>query len=101
MALLNEADKQLVADTIARIERETDAELVTVLAPQADDYLYISILWAALFALILPGVVNYIGSWWSANTLLMVQWGLFVVLNLLFRMPKLTMLLVPKPVRHW
>src|SRR5690606_19202107 len=35
------------------------------------------------------------------NTLLMVQWGLFVVLNLLFRMPKLTMLLVPKPVRHW
>ena len=101
MALLTDAEKQQVADAIARVERHTDAELVTVLAPQADDYLYISILWAALIALIVPGVIHYITGWWGANQLLTIQWGLFIVLALLFRIPKLLMLLVPKSVRYW
>src|SRR5690606_34741471 len=101
MALLTEAEKKRVADTIARIERETDAELVTVLAPRADDYVYISVLWAALIALVVPGLINYLAGWWSAYHLLLVQWGAFIVLGLLFRIPAITSRLVPRSVRYW
>src|SRR5690606_2450926 len=101
MALLTEAEKKRVADTIARIERETDAELVTVLAPRADDYVYISVLWAALIALVVPGLINYLAGWWSAYHLLLVRWGAFIVLGLLFRIPAITSRLVPRSVRYW
>lgn len=101
MALLTEAEKRQVAETISRIERGTDAELVTVLAPRADDYLYISVLWAALVALVVPGLLNYLAGWWDASVLLLVQWGTFVVLGLLFRIPAITTRLVPRSVRYW
>ncbi len=101
MALLTEAEKRQVADTISRIERETDAELVTVLAPRADDYVYISVLWAALIALVVPGLFNYLAGWWNTSEILSVQWGTFVVLGLLFRIPAITSRLVPRSVRYW
>jgi len=101
MALLTEAEKRQVADTISRIERETDAELVTVLAPRADDYVYISVLWAALIALVVPGLLNYLAGWWNTSEILSVQWGTFVVLGLLFRIPAITSRLVPRSVRYW
>ena len=46
--LLNEENQKRVARAIAAIERDTDAEVVTVLARQADDYRYIPMMWAAL-----------------------------------------------------
>ena len=53
MTLLSESELQQVAEAIERVERSTDAELVTVLAAQADDYHYIPLLWAGLIALLL------------------------------------------------
>jgi putative membrane protein len=38
MALLSEFEQRQVAEAIARVEQQTDAELVTVLAARADDY---------------------------------------------------------------
>ncbi|MEE4464049.1 hypothetical protein V2S84_18380, partial [Azotobacter chroococcum] len=63
MTLLTESEQRQVAAAIERIERETDAELVTVLAARADDYTYISLLWAGLLALLLPGALNLVGNW--------------------------------------
>ena len=48
MALLSEFEQRQVAEAIARVEQQTDAELVTVLAARADDYAYIPLLWACL-----------------------------------------------------
>jgi len=101
MALLTEHEQRKVAEAIARVERDTDAELVTVLAARADDYAYIPLLWASLLALVLPGVVHYLTGWLTLRSLLMVQWGLFIVLCLLFRLPRITTHLVPPRVRHW
>src|SRR5690606_20527045 len=53
MCLLSEEEQRQVAEAIARVERETDAELVTVLAARADDYHYIPLLWAGILALLL------------------------------------------------
>ena len=101
MTLLTESEQRQVAAAIERIERETDAELVTVLAARADDYTYISLLWAGLLALLLPGALNLVGNWLGAGQLLLVQWATFILASLLFRLPALTTRLVPRPVRHW
>jgi putative membrane protein len=101
MALLTEHEQRQVAEAIARGERQTDAELVTVLAARADDYAYIPLLWASLIALVVPGVVHYISGYLSMYTLLLAQWATFIVLCLVFRLPKVTTRLIPRSVRHW
>lgn len=101
MTLLNESAQQQVAAAIAKVERDTDAELVTVLAPRADDYTYIPLLWAGLIALLVPGIINYYPGWLSAHQLLLGQWLTFIVVGLIFRLPAITTRLVPRPVRHW
>ncbi len=101
MALLNESEQRQVAAAINAVERETDAELVTVLAARADDYTYIPLLWASLLALLVPGALNYFGGWLSAQELLLVQWLSFAGLSLLLRIPALTSRLIPRAVCHW
>ena len=101
MALLSEHEQEQVAAAITRVERETEAELVTVLAARADDYAYIPLLWAGLLALVVPGALNVFFGWWGAHSLLLVQWGIFVLLSLLFRLPGITTRLIPRSVRHW
>jgi putative membrane protein len=95
MALLTEHEQRKVAEAIARVERDTDAELVTVLAARADDYAYIPL------ALVVPGIVHYLTGWLTMHSLLLVQWISFIVLCLVFRIPKITTHLVPRSVRHW
>lgn len=101
MSLLTESEQQQVAAAITAVERETDAEVVTVLAARADDYTYIPLLWAAVLALLVPGAANYLGGWWGPEALLMVQWLVFIALTLLFRWPALTTRLIPRSVREW
>ncbi|MDH0801394.1 MULTISPECIES: TPM domain-containing protein [Pseudomonas] len=101
MALLTEHEQRQVAEAIARVEKTTDAELVTVLAARADDYAYIPLLWASLIALVVPGVVHYLSGYLTMYTLLVAQWVTFIVLCLVFRLPKVTTRLIPRSVRHW
>lgn len=101
MTLLSESELQQVAAAIEQVERNTDAELVTVLAAQADDYRYIPLLWASLIALLLPGALLFFSGWLGAWQLLLVQWATFIVLAVLFRMPALTSRLIPRSVRCW
>ena len=101
MTLLTEPELQQVAEAIERVERDTDAELVTVLAAQADDYRYIPLLWASLLALLLPGALLFFTGWLAAWQLLLVQWLTFIVLAAIFRLPSLTSRLIPRSVRHW
>ncbi|MCK8682343.1 TPM domain-containing protein [Pseudomonas umsongensis] len=101
MALLTEHEQRKVAEAIARVERDTDAELVTVLAARADDYVYVPLLWASLLALVLPGIVHYLTGWLTLHSLLLVQWITFIVLCLVLRIPRITTYLVPRSVRHW
>ena len=101
MALLTEHEQRQVAEAIARVEKNTDAELVTVLAARADDYAYIPLLWASLIALVVPGVVHYLSGYLTMYTLLLAQWVTFIVLCLVFRLPRVTTRLIPRSVRHW
>lgn len=101
MTLLTDKEQQQVAEAIAEVERETDAELVTVLASASDNYAYIPLLWAGIIALLIPGAVNYFTGSLGADWLLVVQWATFIVFCLLFRFPGVGHHLIPAPVRFW
>ncbi|MAR89603.1 MAG: hypothetical protein SV765_14790 [Pseudomonadota bacterium] len=101
MTLLNDAELETIANSIAEVERTTDAELVMVLARQADNYLYIPTLYAALVALLAPLVLKLTPLWLTAEDLLLMQWINFIVLAIVFRLPAVTMALVPKHIKYW
>ncbi|PVY78438.1 putative membrane protein [Tamilnaduibacter salinus] len=101
MTLLSKSDQEAVTAAINEVERETDAELVTVLTAQSDNYSYIPLVWAGILALLVPGMANYLGSWLSADMLLLVQWSTFILLSLLFRIPAINTRLIPWQVRQW
>lgn len=100
MGLLNDAERDKVAEAIARVERDTDAELVTVLARRADDYTYIPLLWAGLIALLLPSALLFFTAS-HVGTLVLTQWAAFAILATIFRRPQVTTYLIPRAVRHW
>lgn len=101
MTLLSKSDQKAVTAAINDVERETDAELVTVLTAQSDNYAYIPLVWAGILALLVPGIANYFGGWFGADILLLVQWGAFILISLLFRMPGINACLIPRQVRYW
>ena len=101
MSLLTEDEQKQVAPAIEAVERQTDAELVTVLAASADDYAYVPLIWAGLVALLLPGLINFYPGWLNANELLLTQIATFIAVALLCRLPAVTSRLVPGAVRHW
>ncbi len=100
MTLLNKDEQQRVAHAIETVERQTDAELVTVLATSADDYTYVPLIWAGVIALLVPGLINLLTGWLNANHLLLVQVVTIIVVALLCRLPGVTTRLVPVRVRH-
>ena len=101
MALLTPQQQQQVADAVTRAEQRTDAEIVTMLAPRADDYSYIPLLWASLIALVVPALVHFLIGGLQIYGLLMLQWACFVFLSLIFRLPAITTRLIPPRIRHW
>ena len=101
MALLTLEQQRQVEEAVSRAEQRTDAEIVTVLAPRADDYSYIPLLWASLMALLVPAVVHFLIGGVDTYSLLMLQWASFVFLSLIFRIPAITTRLIPPRVRHW
>ncbi|MFN2360432.1 MAG: TPM domain-containing protein [Marinobacter sp.] len=101
MTLLTDKEQQQVASAIADVERETDAELVTVLADASDSYSYIPLLWAGVVALLIPGSINYFTGSLGADWLLLAQWATFIILCLLFQFPGVGHHLIPKQVRFW
>jgi len=101
MTLLNEEEQRQVAEAIRRVEKRTDAELVTVLATRADDYAYAPLIWAGMVALLVPGLINYLPGWLDANQLLLTQVCTFIVVALICRLPFISVHLVPASVRHW
>ncbi len=101
MSLLKNPDQDCVAAAIAEVEKQTDAELVTVLARRADSYYFIPSLWAAMIALLTPVVLSLSPFWLSAMDLLIAQWLVFVVLALLFRIPFITIRMIPRWVAQW
>ncbi|CAM3068875.1 TPM domain-containing protein [Pseudomonas plecoglossicida] len=101
MTPLDQYQQRQVAEAIARVERRTDAQLVTVLARRADDYAYLPLFWAAVLALAVPGVVQGLLGWPGVRGLLVANVLLFIAFCLLLRSPRLAAALIPATLRRW
>ncbi|MFJ4155932.1 TPM domain-containing protein [Pseudomonas sp. NPDC089752] len=101
MTPLNEYEQRQIAEAIARVERRTDAELVTVLARRADDYAYLPLFCAAVLALAIPGLLQWLLGWPGARGLLVANVLLFVGLCMVLRQPRMATWLIPAALRRW
>jgi len=100
MAFLTDADRERIADAVTAAETKTTGEFVTVLAREADDYMYIPTLVAAAIVFLISGIVLLAPIELYATDFFAGQLAGLIVLTLLFRWPPLKMRLVPRTVRH-
>lgn len=99
MAFLTDDEKQQLRTAIADAESVTTAELVTVIADRSDHYHYIPLLWAALLALLLPGINLLLAQPLSLLPLYQLQVLIFFIAALVFQIPWLKYRLIPQSVR--
>lgn len=99
MSFLNEHDKQRILAAVENAENQSSGEFVTVIARQADQYLYIPTLWAAILSLLTPALVMTVHSGLDYQYVYVIQLCTFFVLSALFRWQFITLRLIPKSVK--
>ena len=91
---LSAADHARIAATIAAAEADTAGEIYVVVARQADDYVLVPVLWAALLALLIPWPLH-LATDLSTTTILLIQGAGFIVAASLLAHPRLRPKTVP------
>ena len=99
MSLIGEQERNEIADAIAEVERNTNAELVTVIAARSDDYVHHAMAWAAIAALLLSAPLAFVHP--DVVVVLSVQLALFCALVLIFRIPAVAQRLIPRHIGQW
>ena len=99
MAFLTERERQQIAAAIAAAEHRTQGELVTVITRCSDDYRYIPLLWAALLALLVPGVLSVFENPLPGDMAYLAQICTFLGAAALFNWLPLKMRLIPGNVK--
>jgi putative membrane protein len=92
-------ERELIEEAVKAAERQSSAEIVTVIARSSDDYLFIPLLWAALGALFVPAVSMTFWPEFPMFQLYMVQLLLFLLLAMLGRVAPVRMWLIPPAVK--
>jgi putative membrane protein len=76
MARLSEADHALVTAAVAKAERESDGEIVTIVAPRSDAYHDVGLHYAVLAMLLVPTVAALLPQDWIDRALgLVLGWN--------------------------
>jgi putative membrane protein len=90
-------DREAVSAAIQQAEKNTCGQIVCVLAHSSSDYLYVSVLWASVLALLAPWpLIDFTA--WSIQRIFLVQLLVFIVAVPLFALTPLRLLLVPRAV---
>lgn len=101
MIEFSDSDKARITAAIHTAEKNTSGEFVAVVARISDHYVFLPLLWAAMAALILPGILYLVSAPLAWIHIYQIQLLLFVVLALLFLFaPELHLRLVPRWVKH-
>lgn len=74
MPMLSEADHVRVTEAVARAERASDGEIVTIVAPRSDAYHDVGLHYAVLAMLLVPTAGALVPQAW-------IEWGLTLVLG--------------------
>ena len=81
MTLINKQQQSKVQQAIELAEKNTDAELVTVLAGESDDYYFIPTMWASLISLVTPAVLFQTNLWLNQTDIIWIQLIEFIELD--------------------
>ncbi|MGH8378599.1 MAG: TPM domain-containing protein [Gammaproteobacteria bacterium] len=101
MIKFSDADKARITAAIHAAEQNTSGEFVAAVARISDHYIFLPLLWAAILALILPGILFLASAPLAWIHIYQIQLALFIVLALLFLfVPELHLHLVPRHVKH-
>lgn len=101
MIKFSDNDRKAISAAIHAAEQRTSGEFVAVVAQASDHYLFLPMLWAAVIALLTPGVLLLAGVSLSSIHLYQIQLLVFIALvAMLFFIPGLHLYLVPRSVKH-
>ncbi|MGH8307569.1 MAG: TPM domain-containing protein, partial [Gammaproteobacteria bacterium] len=97
MIKFSDTDRARITAAIHAAEKNTSGEFVAVVARISDHYIFLPLMWAAIAALILPGILYLLSTPLSWVHIYQIQLLLFIVLALLFLfVPELHLHLVPR-----
>ena len=96
---LTDRDRDRIAEAIRAVESRTSAELVAVVAHEAESYHYIPTLWAAVVAFAVPPLALVTDAALPLSELCLIQLATFVVLAALGWWRPVRMALVPTRVK--
>lgn len=91
---LSARDRARVIDAIRGAEARTAGEIYVIVARQADDHRLVPVLWAALFALLVPWPL-YLLTLWPVSLILLIQAGVFIGGALALSHPAVRLRVVP------
>ncbi|WP_428739226.1 TPM domain-containing protein [Sulfurimonas sp.] len=97
--LVTQVEQNEIRSAIELFESKSDAEIVTVIAKQSDEYLYIPTLWAGVIAFALPYIYLFFGSL-TQKEIALVQLFSFFILAIITRLKPIKMLLVPASIKR-
>mgnify|MGYP001823775173 FL=1 len=100
MSFLNNSEKQRISAAITAIECQTSGELVTIITRSSDEYRYIPYLWAALLALLVPGILSVDIIPLAVNLHYLVQICTFLGAAVVFNWSPVKVLLIPSGVKN-
>jgi putative membrane protein len=100
MAFLSDSERTAIAEAIREAEQRTSGEIVAVVAPASDSYVFIPLLWASMLALLVPLPSLVFDLPLSYLAIYALQLASFLVLALLFRWEPVRMKLIPRAVKN-
>jgi putative membrane protein len=101
MIKFTDDDRQRITAAIQAAEQKTSGEFVAVVARASDHYLSIPLLWAAMAALLIPGVLLLLPAHFRYVHIYELQLVVFILLAGLFEfMPRLHLTLVPASIKR-
>ncbi len=101
MITFSDQDRARITAAIHAAEKNTSGEFVAVVARASDHYLFLPLLWAALLALLVPGVFLLLSVPIAYVHVYQIQLGVFIILGLLLLyIPPLHLGLIPRPIKH-
>jgi putative membrane protein len=94
---LSEAERARISEAIRAAEAKTAGEIYVVIAKAAGEFRFVPILWAAIFALLLPWPLHLL-TLWSTSTILLFQALAFVLSATALSQPFIRHRIVPAHV---
>lgn len=101
MIKFSDQDKARITAAIHAAEKNTSGEFVAVVARISDHYVFLPLLWAAVLALLTPGVFLLLSIPLAFIHVYQIQLLVFIVIGLtLLFIPGLHLGLIPKHIKH-